>query len=72
MRLHSKFSVVQMLEDRDFDFEMELCFAKVRMERKREIEEEKKITEKEAPFLEVVPENKERRGEKRKRSGENR
>ena len=43
LRLHKKFSLVKTLETREFNFELEQAFAKLRMERKKEIALEKKI-----------------------------
>ena len=45
LRLHKKFSLVKVLEKRDFNFEMEQAFAKLRMERKKELEQDAKRKE---------------------------
>ena len=57
LRLHTKFSVVQVLTENDIEFEQELAYAKIRLERRREIEEQqKRIEDEEPPLLEVPPE----------------
>ena len=42
LRLHTKFSVVQMLSESSFAFEQELSYAKICMERKKDLENEEK------------------------------
>ena len=39
LRLHTKFSVIQFLQENGFEFEQELAYAKIRMERRRDLEE---------------------------------
>ena len=38
LRMHTKFSVIQYLKESDIEFEQELAYAKVRMERRKERE----------------------------------
>ena len=42
LRMHTKFSVIQYLKESDIEFEQELAYAKVRMERRKEMEKLKK------------------------------
>ena len=39
LRMHTKFSVIQYLNEKETEFEQELAYAKVRMQRKNELEE---------------------------------
>ena len=69
LRLHTKFVIVQALGENDFDFEQELAYAKVRMERRNDLEREKKDAknredenedfETQPPLLEVITESQE-------------
>ena len=45
LRLHTKFSVVQKLEETGFEFEQELAYAKIRLERRNDLERESKLAE---------------------------
>ena len=57
LRLHTKFSVIQMIQENSLEFEQELAYAKIRMERRKDLEEtEKRLKEEEEiepPLLEV-------------------
>ena len=73
LRLHTKFSVVQLLKDNTFEFEQELAYAKIRMERRKDLEEEmkrKKEDEIEAPTLEITIREMENEREKLEAAGD--
>ena len=67
LQLHTKFAIVEDLSATSFNFEKELSYAKIRLELRKEDEENEKIKKK-APFLEVIEiEAKDKKDEKLKR-----
>ena len=62
--MHTKFSVIKYLNENEMEFEKEQAFAKVRMQRKKEIEEmerrKKEEEELEPPLLEIIETEKEK------------
>ena len=42
LRLHNKFSIIQYLDEKEQEFEQEQAYTKVRMQRKKEMEEMEK------------------------------
>ena len=66
--MHEKFSVIKYLNENKMEFEKEQAFAKVRMQRKKELEEmerrRKEEEEVEPPLLEIIETEKEDREER--------
>ena len=73
LRLHTKFSVIQVLQDNDLEFEQEQAYAKIRMERRKdleEIQERNEEDEEEPPLLEIPGEEEKEREEEKKEEDE--